>query len=118
MTTSQNDDQDSIGPLEKDAGLVRRSEFLPERVRRLAQQVRSVELTERFGRQDARAYFDRALSRFHMGQYEQAKQDFRDRVGLDPTYAFAHVVRGLSRSCLLQYEQAVQDFDQAIELFL
>jgi len=42
MSTSQNEDPVSMEPISNETGLVRRSEFLTNRVKRLARQVRAV----------------------------------------------------------------------------
>ena len=103
-------------PISRETSLVRRSEFLTERVRQLAQQVRVLGLTEISGRQDARAYFEQGLSRYDLSQYGQAIQDFGEAIRLDPTVASTYYFRGLSHYNLDQYEQAIQDFHKAIRL--
>ena len=91
-------------PISKETSLVRRSEFLTERVRQLAQQVRVLGLTEISGRQDARAYFEQGLSRYDLSQYGQAIQDFGEAIRLDPTVAATHYFRAVSYTHLRAHE--------------
>jgi len=107
MSTSQNDDQGSIEANNKETGLVRRSEFLAERVRQLAQQVRALGAVD---------YFLRGESNFYRRQNQQAIQDFSETIRLAPTWAAAYRYRALARTRLNQFEQAIQDWDQVIRL--
>ena len=118
MGTSHNDDQVSMEPISKETGLVRRSEFLTERVRQLARQVRELGLTEGSVRQNACAHYRRGMSRYDSSQYGQAIQDFSEAARLDPKWASAHSFVGLSHYHLNQYEQALQDFGNAVRLDL
>ena len=73
MSTSPNEDPVSMEPISKETGLVRRSEFLTTRVKRLARQVMALDIAEGPGPRDAIAYNTRGLSRFDLGQYDKEK---------------------------------------------
>ena len=66
--------------------------------------------------QGASDYFSRGKSRYDLGQYDQAIQDFGEVINLDPRYAAAHFWRGMSRNKLGQDKQAIQDFSEVIRL--
>ncbi len=116
MSTSQNDDPVPMDPISEETGLVRRSVFLTERVRVLAQQVRALDLADSPGPRDARAYYERGESRYSLGQYEQAIQDCDEVIRLDPTDAGAYYGRGRTHQRIGNPTEAERDFQKAEEL--
>ena len=61
-------------------------------------------------------FFDKAVSLFHAGQYEQAKGLF-EKAGLGPARGVAHVARIHARMCEKKISRPVVTFQSAEELY-
>jgi tetratricopeptide (TPR) repeat protein len=64
----------------------------------------------------ASAYYNRALARLEMGQYDRAIADFDESIRLDPTSAWTFLNRGNAWYGKGDLDRALADFDQAIRL--
>lgn len=67
-------------------------------------------------RENAHAWYQRALTWGHMGEYQRAINDFNRAITLDRDYAEAYADRGYAQFCLGDYGSAVRDFESAIHL--
>jgi len=67
-------------------------------------------------RENAEAWYQRALTWGHMGEYQRAINDFSRAIALDRDYAEAYADRGYAQFCLGDYGSAVRDFESAIHL--
>jgi tetratricopeptide (TPR) repeat protein len=65
---------------------------------------------------NAKAFLNRGLAYYDIGQYQQAIEDYNQSISLAPNNAQAYLNRGLSYVELDKYQQAIEDFNQAIRL--
>ena len=62
------------------------------------------------------AYFQRALVREIMREFDKAAADYSDAIRLDPKNARAYVMRGQAYSHKHDFASAIADFEKAVEL--
>ena len=61
-------------------------------------------------------YFNSAYTKYGLGDFTGAIQDYSKAIKLDPAYPLAYVNRGLAKDVLGDYTGAIQDCSKAIEL--
>jgi tetratricopeptide (TPR) repeat protein len=66
--------------------------------------------------EDAKAYYNRGIAYYFLGQYLQAIKDYNKSIELNPEFAEAYYNRGFIYDKLGQYSQAIKDYNKAIEL--
>ena len=64
----------------------------------------------------AEAYYNRGISKYRQGKYEEALVDHDKAIDLNPQYAEAYNNRGNTKADLQRYEEVLADYDKAIEL--
>lgn len=64
----------------------------------------------------AEVYYSRALTHYHLGEYQQAIEDLDETIGINPQDADAYTIRGLAYTALNMDAAAQQDIDRAVEL--
>jgi tetratricopeptide (TPR) repeat protein len=60
------------------------------------------------------AYFNRGLSCYEVGQFDQAIQDFGETIRLNPAHAEAYSGKGNAHHALNRYDLAIQNFNEVI----
>ena len=65
---------------------------------------------------DAKAYFNRGLSKHNLKDYNGAISDYTKAIELDPNDADAYFTRGFSKHKLKDYNGAISDYTKGIEL--
>jgi len=68
----------------------------------------------RLNPQDASAYYDRSAAYQKLGDFEQARLDYREAIGFDLQLGPAHYNKGAEYYKLGEYEKAVEQFTEAI----
>jgi tetratricopeptide (TPR) repeat protein len=58
----------------------------------------------------------RGLTKYKLGDYQGAIQDYNQALRLDSTYTYAYNNRGIAKKNLKDYQGAIQDYNKAIEL--
>jgi tetratricopeptide (TPR) repeat protein len=66
---------------------------------------------------DARALFERGLDAYKHDRDEEAVEDFKQAVQLDPDFAEAHYRLGLAYNATKQTEEANKSFEQAVKVY-
>ena len=66
--------------------------------------------------QDAKAYFDRGIEKYRLGQNAEAIDEHSRAIIIDPQATDAYVGRGAAKYNLGQYQEAIDDYNCAITL--
>lgn len=65
---------------------------------------------------DAKAYTNRGLAYYKLGQYQKAIDDYNRAIKLNPKDAYVYLSRGIVYNNLGQHQQAIGDYTKAIEI--
>ena len=66
--------------------------------------------------EDPLAYSNRSITKYNLGDYEGAVDDFTQSIKIDPKNAEYYNGRGITKLKLKDYKEAINDFTKAIEI--
>jgi tetratricopeptide (TPR) repeat protein len=65
---------------------------------------------------DANAYNNRGNSKYNLGRYQEAIEDYNEAIRLDPKHEYAYNSRGYCYFKLGYWQKAIEDYDKQIGL--